>query len=79
MLWRYTEGEIIPIVIPKHYYENLDSINFQGIEFKIPSNVEQYLEYRYGKDWKTPKKDYVYWIDDGTIKKDWIIKDEELI
>jgi len=53
-------GCIIPLMIPKHYFEDLSIIEFYGIEFDIPSNVEQYLEYRYGSSWKIPTKKWKY-------------------
>ncbi len=48
------------VVTPSHYFENLSEINFYGISFKSPTNAESYLEYYYGKDWQTPKKEWVY-------------------
>lgn len=53
--------------IPKHFVENLSTITLYNMEFPAPSPVEEYLEYRYGEDWKTPKKDYVYYEDDQSI------------
>ena len=38
------------------------------MKFKVPSDPEGYLAYRYGMDWKVPKKEYVYYKDDGAIK-----------
>ncbi len=55
------------ISIPAKYFNELSTIQFYGIKFNIPSPVEEYLEYRYGKDWKTPKKDYIYYKDDESI------------
>ena len=40
----------------------------------IPSNVEEYLEFRYGKDWKVPKKEWEWWNDDGAAN----FKQEEI-
>jgi len=34
---------------------------------KVPNEAEKYLEYRYGKDWKIPKKNYIYYKDDHAI------------
>jgi len=39
--------------VPAIFYEKLQSINFKGIQFLIPHDIEEYLTYRYG-DWKTP-------------------------
>lgn len=46
--------------------DQLESYNFKDIEVTIPKNTELFLEYMYGKDWKTPKKmkkpnDYTNW------------------
>ena len=48
------------------YCEPMELLNeFKEIEFFnskviIPSKSEEYLEYIYGQDWKTPKKDFYY-------------------
>ena len=55
-------------VSPSHYFENFESVRFYGMELRAPSPVEEYLEYRYGKDWKIPKKDWSSMRDDGGLK-----------
>lgn len=59
-------GHFIPLAIPITYFEKLSTIQFYGIEFKTPFNVEKYLNYRYGGDWKIPRKNWKY-KDDGAI------------
>ena len=46
---------------PAHYFDNLKEIKFLGITFKIPSNVENFLERTYGKNWRipNPKGEYI--------------------
>jgi len=61
--------KIVDIRIPKKYFTNLTEIEFYNTKFKAPSKIEEYLELRYGKDWRTPQKDYVYYRDDGSIVK----------
>jgi len=39
---------------PAHYFDNLDEINFLGTKFKIPNNVEKFLELTYGRNWRKP-------------------------
>ena len=39
---------------PAKFLDNTDEINFLGTKFKIPSNVEQFLELSYGKNWRIP-------------------------
>lgn len=41
---------------PKKHFDKLDTTKFYGVKFKIPSDVEGYLELRYGMDWRTPKR-----------------------
>jgi len=41
--------------------EKLDSINFKGKQYPIPGAIEEWLEMRYGNDWRIPK----------TYKGDW--------
>lgn len=67
--WFVMEGCdcIYPWVIPKHYFEKLSTIQFYGMEFNIPFNVEKYLEYRYGCNWRTPNKNWRL-IDDGAYR-----------
>lgn len=43
---------------PKFFFENLDSIDFEGIKLPIPRAVETYLEYSYGPNWRTPIKSF---------------------
>jgi len=56
-----------PVVVPKHYFEKLDKIEFYGMTFNIPSDVENYLEFKYGKEWKIPDKNWDY-LNDGVFK-----------
>ena len=58
----------LPVIVPKQYFEKLITIKFYEDIFSIPSNVEEYLEFRYGKDWKVPKKEWEWWNDDGAAK-----------
>lgn len=49
--------------IPIKYFVELANIKFYDFEVKAPADKEGYLEYKYGKDWRVPKKDYVYYED----------------
>lgn len=59
----------IKMAVPSKFFTDLSSLEFYGMNFKVPKKTEEYLEYRYGKDWKIPKKDYVYTADDQSIVK----------
>ena len=43
-------------LIDKYFLDTLESVNFLGETFLVPSKTELYLEKNYGKDWKTPIK-----------------------
>ena len=51
-------------VAPKRYYEKLETMTFYGMTFHTPSNVEEYLEYHYGLNWRTPQKKWDWVKDD---------------
>lgn len=59
----------IKMGVPSHFFKDLSTLDFYGMKFKVPKKTEEYLEYRYGKNWKTPKKDYVFHRDDNSIVK----------
>ena len=52
--------------VPCHFYENFTRYNFEGYEYSIPADYEDYLTYRYG-DWQKTVKDYDYKKDDNSI------------
>lgn len=60
-----------PLVIPKRHFERLTTIKFYGTEFNVPSDLEKYLQFRYGNNWKTPNKKWTYYKDDGAISPNW--------
>ena len=41
--------------------EKTKTIIFKGYSISIPSNALLYLEERYGKNWREPDKNYIYW------------------
>lgn len=67
--WRRSGIKIVFIVIPKRYFEKLGTTKFYGLTFSTPFDVEGYLEYHYGKDWKTPKKGWEWHRDEGAVRE----------
>lgn len=55
-------------VVPKHYFENFKTVQFYGRRFNVPFDSEKYLEYKYGKNWRVPIKEWNPWKDDGSVK-----------
>ena len=50
--------ETIWCAIPAHHFETLDQISLYGITINIPSNVKEYLSYRYGEQWNQVNKNW---------------------
>lgn len=52
--------------VPCYFYENSTRYNFEGYEYSIPADFENYLTYRYG-EWRKTVKDYDFKKDDHSI------------
>jgi phosphorylcholine metabolism protein LicD len=55
------------IKIKSEHLARFDNYTFKNLQVKIPYNTEEYLNLRYGHDWKTPKKKWTYFKDDKSI------------
>ncbi len=53
---------------PVSMLKDLSTINYNGNEIPVPREYNQYLEETYGKDWRTPKQNYV-WYEEATNLK----------
>lgn len=51
----FDNGEEYPVM---PLYEELDEVEYNGRTYNLPHPVEEYLEKRYGKDWKIPDLDW---------------------
>lgn len=56
------------LTIPADLLSDFSDYEFYGEAFKVPQNSAGYLQYRYGKDWETPKQSYNFITDDKSIK-----------
>jgi phosphorylcholine metabolism protein LicD len=46
------------VVVPLRFFNSLKRVKFMGLELFIPEDIESFLEYRYGPNWKTPIKNW---------------------
>ncbi len=46
------------IFTPKHFYDELESIALESIEFKCPRHLNQYLQFRYGFDFMEERPNF---------------------
>jgi len=52
-------------IVPSKLFSKLDTMKFYDMEFKVPAKMEEYLTYRYGKDWRIHKREWITARDDG--------------
>ena len=52
---------------PAAMLDEIQYIPFRQMQVSIPVNAEQFLESKYGPNWRTPVKDWNVALDDGTI------------
>ncbi len=57
----------VSLVIPAEYFKDLSTMNFYGMEFRVPAKAEEYLAFRFGKNWRIPKGDWETSRDDGAV------------
>jgi len=67
----WTVGHDIPVLksVPRRFYENFTSIEFQGNKYTIPEDYTGYLEEHYGKDWRIPVKEWNFRTSDKSVKE----------
>lgn len=63
----YVYRGYVQLAVPSHYFMSLSTISFYGMEFKIPAETEEYLAYKYGEDWRVPKRNWDCYKEDGAI------------
>ena len=61
--------KIFQVSMPSDFFTNLSTLEFYKMKFNVPKETEKYLEYRYGKNWRIPKRDYVFYRDDQSVVK----------
>ena len=51
---------------PIHFFDTLNIIHFNNMDWQIPFNTEQYLQFKYGSTWRTPDPKWDF-MNDGAI------------
>jgi lipopolysaccharide cholinephosphotransferase len=53
---------------PALYFSEFTQIEFLGIRVNVPARYEDYLEFKYGKEWRIPIKQWDFSKEDGAVK-----------
>jgi hypothetical protein len=70
LMVKHASHRSIRLVAERAYFDNLRPFRIYGIDVLIPQDSEGYLGYKYGADWRIPKKEWEFWQDDGGVKLD---------
>ena len=57
--------DLVRLQSPARYFDTLEEIDFLGLQVHAPTPVREYLSFKYGPDWETPKRNWVYYEEDG--------------
>lgn len=60
----------INIECPIHHFQSLDDFIFQEKCLLIPTDTKGYLEFKYGKTWRVPRKKWNFLEDDGGVRNE---------
>ncbi len=52
---------------PAAFFETLKTESISGVEIPLPHDAEGYLAFKYGETWRTPRRDWRYWEQDGAV------------
>lgn len=55
--------------VPKCFYDETTTLEFDGKYYSVPRDYEGYLAYHYGKDWRIPVKKWNFRTDDHCVKE----------
>ncbi len=56
---------------PKHFVDALGFIPFRGIDIPHPTPLDEFLVWRFGEDWQTPKKSKKPWQEEANHLEVW--------
>ncbi len=55
--------------VPLNYFDAFVQIPFLGDLWPVPRDTEQYLQFRYGPDWRVPNENFSTVRDDGAVQR----------
>jgi len=67
-IWESLGGKYLILRTPKTYYERLDTVLFHNMEISVPSPIEGYLAYKYGRNWREVNRNWNFRRQDGSVR-----------
>lgn len=65
---RAHSSTVIDVPIPAHWFADFREHEFLAVKgLRVPADAEAYLEYKYGPDWRVPRRDWDFYTEDGAI------------
>ena len=55
--------------VPLRYFTALEQMSFLDDQWSAPMNREEYLEFRFGPDWRVPKRNFSTLLEDGAVQR----------
>lgn len=67
----WTVGIMSPVLksVPRRFYEQHTQIEFSGRKYMVPEDYTGYLEEHYGKEWRTPVKEWDFRTSDCSVRE----------
>lgn len=59
---------LVKVIVLKYYFERFRNFEFYNITFNVPFDAEGYLKYKYGEDWKTPRRKWDWVKEDKSVR-----------
>lgn len=72
--WLLGRNRLVLNSMPKKFHTDLTPIEFNGRQYNVPADTDEFLTFRYG-DWKTPVKEWNAFDNDGAIVEDRTLRD----
>lgn len=63
------KSRIVFFKVDSRYFIDFTEINLYNRKFTVPVLHNEYLEFKYGENWKIPCKDWRYWEHDGALDR----------
>ncbi|TVQ96742.1 MAG: hypothetical protein EA398_15575 [Deltaproteobacteria bacterium] len=61
-------GGTVPVRVPLRFLDPPGALRWRGFHFPVPAPVDEYLAFKYGEDWRIPRRQWDYLAEDGAAR-----------